>query len=52
MKKDTSMIDIQETINVTGEDIKEAESIQNNPEKMLLLIDMLFLCYDEERILS
>lgn len=34
-------------IEVTDEDIKDAERLENNPEMMLRLIDMLFLGCDE-----
>lgn len=44
--------DIESPISVTNEDIQDAEKIQNNPEKMLQLIDLIFLGYDKEEIYS
>lgn len=52
MKKVLTPINIESAINVTDEMIEEAEKIENSPEKMLQLIDMLFLCSEQERILS
>lgn len=43
---------ITENISVTDEDIQNAEQIQNDPEKMLRLIDLIFLCSDLETIPS
>lgn len=43
---------ITDKISVTDEDIQEAEKIQDDPEKMLQLINMIYLCSDQERILS
>lgn len=43
---------INESISVTDEDIQEAEKIQDDPEKMLQLINMMYLFSDQERILS
>lgn len=52
MKKSSSLEDIESPINVTIEDIQEAERIQDSPEKMLALIDLIFLFSDRERHLS
>lgn len=48
MKNLSSPIYIREELNVTPEDVRKAESIENDPEKMLLLIDLLFLCQEEK----
>lgn len=47
-----STIDIESPISVTEQDILDAEKIQNNPEKMLQLIDLIFLCSEKEEIYS
>ena len=52
MKKILTPIDIESPISVTETDIQDAEKIENNPEKMLQLIDLIFLGYDKEEIYS
>lgn len=53
MKKFLSLpIDIESPISVTEDDILDAEKIENNPEKMLQLIDLIFLGYNKEEIYS
>ena len=38
----------QQKINVTPQDIEEAEKIENDTKKMLMLIDLLFLDRDRD----
>lgn len=52
MKKIVSSTYIDSPTIVNDEMIKEAERIENNPEKMLQLIDLIFLCTDQENICS
>lgn len=52
MKKIVSTTYIDSPTIVNDEMIREAERIENNPEKMLQLIDLIFLCTDQESIYS
>lgn len=52
MKSAFTPIDIDSSISVTEKDIEDAEKIENNPVKMLQLIDLIFLGYDKEDIYS
>lgn len=38
-----------ESVNLTEEDIKEAERIENDPQKILALIDLMFLYEDRQK---
>lgn len=42
----------QSKINVTPDDVQEAERIEQDPMKMLLLIDLLFMDREREDIPS
>lgn len=52
MKKKFPSLYIEEEISVNDEDIQESEKIQNNPQKMLELVDLIFLCSDLQSIPS
>lgn len=41
------MTDQTTKIQVTEQDVKDAEKIENNPEMILRLIDMMFLGYTD-----
>lgn len=43
---------MDEIINLTHEDIMEAERIENDPKKILALIDLIFMYDDREKIPS
>ena len=53
MMKDISSknIDMKEIVNLTEEDIKEAERIENDPQKILALIDLIFLFEDNKKVI-
>lgn len=38
-------------VNLTEEDILEAERIENDPEKILALIDLIFLFEDRKKVI-
>lgn len=38
-------------VNLTEEDIMEAERIENDPEKILALIDLIFLFEDRKKVI-
>lgn len=40
-----------EKINLSEDDIKEAERIENDPEKILALIDLIFLFEDNKKVI-
>lgn len=40
-----------EEINLSEADIKEAERIENDPKKILALIDLIFMCEDNKKII-
>lgn len=40
---------MEETVKVTDEQVKEANRLENNPEIMLRLIDLLFLGREDKR---
>lgn len=40
-----------EEINLSEDDIKEAERIENDPKKILALIDLIFMCEDNKKII-
>ena len=41
-----------EEINLSEDDIKEAERLENDPQKILALIDLIFMYDDREKIPS
>ena len=41
---------MEEFVNLTETDIKDAERIENDPAKILALIDLIFL-YDDRKVL-
>lgn len=53
MKKTYSYINIQmeKSVNLTEEDIQEAEKIEDNPDKILALIDLLFLYEENKKVI-
>lgn len=38
-------------INLTDQDIRDAEKIENDPEKILALIDLIFLFEDNKKVI-
>ena len=54
MKNNHLPIDIEtdECVKVTDEDIRDAERIENDPKKILALIDLIFMYDDREKIPS
>lgn len=42
---------MEESVNLTKEDIQEAEKLENDPRKMLALIDLMFLNEDRSKII-
>jgi len=48
MKKDSPKRNIKQRIAVNPEDIAEAERIEESPEAMLRLIDVLFFLRDDD----
>lgn len=40
-----------EEINLSEDDIKEAERIENDPKKILALIDLIFMCEDNKKVI-
>lgn len=42
---------MNEFVNLTDQDIKDAERIENDPEKILALIDLLFLYEDIKKVI-
>lgn len=45
-------IDMDEIVNLTQEHLREAERIENDPAKILALIDLIFMYDDREKIPS
>lgn len=41
---------MEEIVNLTETDIKDAERIENDPAKILALIDLIFL-YDDRKVI-
>lgn len=54
MKKLHSLlyIDMDEIVNLTQEHLREAERIEDDPAKILALIDLIFMYDDREKIPS
>ena len=48
MKKVNSPSNIEKAITVNREDVLEAERIENDPDAMLRLIDVLFFLRDDD----
>ena len=44
-------IDMQESVNISQEDVREAEQIYNDPEKILALIDLMFMYEDNRKVI-
>lgn len=42
---------MEDCVNVTEEDIREAERIENDPQKILALIDLIFLFEDNKKVI-
>ena len=42
---------MEEIVNLTDGDIKDAERIENDPEKILALIDLIFFYEDRKKII-
>ena len=42
---------MKEIVNLTEEDIKQAERIENDPQKILALIDLIFLFEDNKKVI-
>ena len=42
---------MEENVNLTSEDYKDAERIENDPEKILALIDLIFLFEDRKKVI-
>lgn len=42
---------MEEIVNLTETDIKDAERIENDPAKILALIDLLFLYEDAKKVI-
>lgn len=40
---------MEDFVNITEEDIREAERIENDPQKILALIDLIFLFEDNKK---
>ena len=39
-------------INLTEEDLRDAQRIENDPQKILALIDLIFLFEDNKKVIS
>ena len=42
---------MNDIINISEEDIREAERIENDPQKILALIDLIFLFEDNKKVI-
>ena len=42
---------MEENVNLTEQDYRDAERIENDPKKILALIDLLFLYEDTKKII-
>lgn len=42
---------MEEIVKVTDDDIKDAERIENDPQKILALIDLIFLFEDNKKVI-
>ena len=42
---------MEEFVNLTDEDIRDAERIENDPQKILALIDIIFMNEDKSKII-
>lgn len=53
MKNNHPLIDIEtdECVKVTDEDIRDAERIENDPKKILALIDLIFMFEEQKKVI-
>lgn len=53
MKNNHLPIDIEtdECVKVTDEDIRDAERIENDPKKILALIDLIFMFEEQKKVI-
>jgi hypothetical protein len=53
MKNNHPLIDIKndECVKVTDEDIRDAERIENDPKKILALIDLIFMFEEQKKVI-
>ena len=42
---------MKEIVNLTEEDYRDAEKIENDPEKIMALIDLIFLFEDRKKVI-
>lgn len=42
---------MEESVKLTDEDIKEAEKIENDPNKILALIDLIFMFEEQKKVI-
>lgn len=42
---------MEEIVKVTDDDIKDAERIENDPQKILALIDLIFFYEDNKKVI-
>ena len=42
---------MKELVTITEEDIRDAERIENDPQKILALIDLIFLFEDRKKVI-
>ena len=42
---------IDDKINLTEEDLRDAQRIENDPQKILALIDLIFLFEDNKKVI-
>lgn len=42
---------MEEIVNLTEEDYREAERIENDPKKILALIDLIFMYEDNKKVI-
>ena len=53
MKNNHLPIDIEtdECVKVTDEDIRDAERIENDPKKILAMIDLIFMFEEQKKVI-
>ena len=53
MKNNHLPIDIEtdECVKVTDEDIRDAERIENDPKKILALLDLIFMFEEQKKVI-
>lgn len=52
MKKSSSIyIGMEKNVNLTEEDYREADRIENDPKKILALIDLIFMYEDNKKVI-